>query len=140
ITTFMRGSLSENFFGCGENVLDFEAELFEQIFQRGGRSERTHADDFSFGADVAIPSENGFHFDRDAGGHAGGQNAFLIGGVLLFEKLPAGHADDTGFYAFGGQLFISCNAEADFASAGEQDDIRLSAWGVGEDVGTLDDT
>src|SRR5260370_4890372 len=126
----MRGSLSQDFFGCCDNALDFEAEFFEQIFQRAGRSERTHADYFSFGANIAVPTEDGFHFDGNARGYVGRQNAFFVGGVLLFKQLPARHADDAAFDAVGGQLFISRSAEADFSSASEQDDVWFSDLSV----------
>src|SRR5580658_6865551 len=130
----MRGSLSQNFFGCGDDVFDFKAEFLEQILDWGGRSESVHADDFAFGAGVAVPAENRFHFDGNARGYIRWQNAFFVCGILFFEKLPARHADDAGFDSLGGQLFTGRDAEADFATAGEEYDVRLSTSGVGEDV------
>src|SRR5215467_13594361 len=54
--------------------------------------------------------------------------------ALLFKDVPRGHADDAGLDAFVFQSLISGNAVLDFASACDQDYIRLTAGGIGQDV------
>src|SRR5262249_7668207 len=59
-------------------MLRGEAVLLEQVLQRGGRAEGTHADAASGGADVPGPAERGGLFHRDPRRHFRRQHAIAV--------------------------------------------------------------
>src|SRR5258708_28561966 len=93
-----------------------------------------HADHFALRTDVAIPTERGAHFDRNAGCEGGGQNAFLVGGVLLIENFPAGHADDARLDTLGLEFFVGGDTVLELGAGAQENDFGLAAIGVGENV------
>ena len=99
-----------------------------------------HADRLAFGADVALPAKRGAHFHGDARGHMRGKDAFAIGGVLLLEEFPTGHADHAALNARGFEIFVCFDAEAQLASAGHEDYLGLAALGVRENVSAFGDS
>src|SRR5258708_10045611 len=92
------------------------------------------ADHFALRTDVAIPTERGAHFDRNARCDGGGQNAFAVCGVLPIENFPAGHADDARLDAFGFEFFVGGDTVLEFGAGAQEDDFGLTAIGVGENV------
>src|SRR5690348_8476907 len=109
MTIFIAGigdSLSEKLLGGGDDVFGSEAELLEDILQRGGCAERPHADGFTLEADVVLPAEGGGHFHRNARRDCRRQNTLVVGGVLAVEQFPARHADYASLDAFSGELFL----------------------------------
>src|SRR5258707_3499095 len=93
-----------------------------------------HTDHFALRTDVAIPAERGAHFDGNARGDGGGQNAFFVGGVLLIENFPAGHADDARLDAFGFEFFVGGDTVLELGAGAQENDFGLAAIGVGENV------
>src|SRR5258706_11450892 len=85
ITIFIDGSLSHRFFCCRNHVLNREAELFQQILQRSRSPEGVHANHFSLGPNVAIPTEGGSHFNAYARRHRRRQHAFFVRRILFFK-------------------------------------------------------
>src|ERR1700722_4605707 len=101
MTTFIFKLPSKQLLRGGDDVVRPEAKFWQKILQRCGSAEGAHADDFALCADVAVPAERGGHFDGNARCDGGGENAFLVGGVLLIKYFPARHADDARLDAFG---------------------------------------
>src|SRR5258708_33916949 len=125
MTTFIVELPSEKLLRRGDDIVRSEAKFWQKIFQRSGSAEGAHADDFALWADVAIPAEGGPHFNGDARGDGGGENAFLVGGVLLVEEFEARHADDAGLDAFGLKFFITGDAVLEFGAGAHEDHFGL---------------
>src|SRR3984893_14319476 len=128
-------SLSQNFFCRGYDALGEEAELLEQILQRGGSAESVHPNGFALGSDVALPTSRRGHFDGDARRSVGRKHACTISGVLFLKKLPGGHAHDAGLDALGLELFVCFDAQMDFATSGHENYVGLAVCGGGENIG-----
>src|SRR5713226_7585640 len=123
MTSFICGSLSQQLLGSRDDFIRGEAKLFQEIFERGRRAEGAHAEYFTLRADVAVPAEDGAHFDGNARGNGGGENGFAVSGVLLFEELPGRHADDAGLDAVGSKFLFGDDNVLDFGAACEKKDI-----------------
>ena len=98
-----------------------------------------HADLGARQADIAVPPEGGGLLDRDAGGDVRRQDLVAVGLVLLLEELPRRHRDHARADALGLQRLVGADAELHLAAGRHQDDLRLAALAVGEDVGTAGD-
>src|SRR6266849_2013132 len=88
ITSFITGSLSENFFCSRHDLVRFDTEFFQQVFQRRGSAETAHANHLALEADVALPSKRGSHFHGNPRAYTRGEDIFLVCGVLAFEQFP----------------------------------------------------
>ena len=53
----------------------------------------------------------------------------------MLEQIPRRHADDPRPYAFRFQFLVGLDAEVHLAAGGHQDDLRLSTFRVGHNVG-----
>src|ERR1700756_2949084 len=96
-----------------------------------------HADVTSFAARVTFPTESCRHFDRDSCRHLRRQNALLISRILLIKDFRRRHADHARINALGLELLVGIDAELELASGSDQNDLRLSARRVGQNVTTL---
>ncbi len=96
--------LLDQLLGLLDDVRDVDAELVESDGAGGGGAEAIDTDDGSVVADVLVPAHGGAGFDGDLG-RALGEEAGLVGFVLLVEDLEAGHGDDGGVDACGLELF-----------------------------------
>src|SRR5260370_3652111 len=134
MTTFIVRLPSQELLCGSDDELRTKPEFWQEILQGRGSTEGMHPDHFTLGADVAIPAKRGAHFDGDARGDGGGQNAFLVGGVLLIENFPARHADDAGLDAFGFEFFVGGGTVLEFGAGCQEDDFGLAAIGVGENA------
>src|SRR5258706_702112 len=124
MTTFIVSLPSQQLLrGRGDEVRA-ETEFWQEVLQWSGGAEGMHTDHLALGAYVAIPAKRGAHFDRNARCDGDGQNAFLVGGVLLIENFPAGHADDARLDAFGFGVFQDGDTVLQFGARAQEDDFE----------------
>src|SRR6266850_4625046 len=134
MTTFIVSLPSQQLLRGRDDEVRAETEFWQEVLQWRGGAEGMHADHLALRTDVAIPAERGAHFDGNARCDGGGQNAFFVGGVLLIENFPAGHADDARLDAFGFEFFVGGDTVLEFGAGAQEDDFGLAAIGVGENV------
>src|SRR3989442_3332650 len=125
MTSFMAGSLSEQFPRSRDNFVRAEPEFSQQIFQRRGGAETMHTNHLSFCASVALPTKGGGHLHGNARGDTWWKHALLVSSILPLEQFPGRHAHDSGLDAIDLEFFISFHAKRQFASAGHYNDVRL---------------
>ena len=82
-----------------------------------------------------FPAEAAGRLAGDASGDRRRQHALAIGGVLLFEVIPARHAHHPGSHALLGELGRCVEAELHFAAGADEDALRLAIGRVFEHVG-----
>src|SRR5512140_2736768 len=73
-----------------------EPEPRPQRLEGRGGAEPVHADDGAAAPHVPIPAERRGLLHGDARRHLGWEHARAVGGGLLLEELPGGHAHDAG--------------------------------------------
>ena len=81
-----------------------KAQTLKNDFGRGGSAKTLHTDHRAVQAHILAPVIRSGGFNGNAGAHAAGQHAFLVGRVLRVKNLCAGHGDHAGLAAVGGQL------------------------------------
>src|SRR5258707_14710269 len=67
------------------------------------------------------------------------QDAVAVSLRLVLENLPRWHGHNAGMNPFSKQILVSLHRKADLAARRDDDRFRVSAWGVGEHVGSLCD-
>src|SRR4029078_231954 len=92
------------------------------------------AQDSSIAACIAFPTESGCLFDGDARRYRRRKDAVAILLTLTLEHLPRRHADSTRLDPFRLQLFMSRNAERDFAAGRHQQHSGPVVRDVGEHI------
>ena len=110
-----------------DDVRDADAELFESDGAGGGGAEAIDTDDDSVVADVLVPAHGGAGFDGDLG-RALGEQAGLVGFVLLVEDLEAGHGDYGSVDAGGLELFGGLDDDRDLGAGGDEDDVLAACY------------
>ena len=98
-----------------------------------------HPDDAAFAADVALPSERGGLFDRDARADRRRQHRVAVLARLLLEEVPGRHRHHAGADALGEQLLVRGDGERELAARRDQDQLGLAAGRVGQHVGAARD-
>src|SRR6266403_1072120 len=137
MTTFIVSLPPQQLLRGRDDEVRAETEFWQEVLQWSGGAEGMHADHFALRTDVSIPTERGAHFDRNARCDGGGQNAFFVGGVLLIENFPAGHADDARLDAFGFEFFVGGDTVLEFGAGAQEDHFGLGAIGGGESGSTF---
>src|SRR6516225_7193513 len=117
--------------GGRRDAFGHETELLLERLQGRGGPKGPHADGVAGAADVSLPAERGRLFDRQPRLHGGWQHAVPILLRLALEDLPRWHRDDARANALGEQLLVRLNGEAQLATRGDEDQLRISAGGIG---------
>src|SRR4029077_13671202 len=79
---------AEELFRCYHDAVGLEPEFLLQLLQRGGGSERLHADDATRLTNVPLPAERRGLLDPDARPHVGRQYAVPVFLGLVVEDVP----------------------------------------------------
>src|SRR5438874_4013030 len=120
-------------------ALRLEAKLLLQFLQRRRSPEGMHANDAALPADIAFPAERGALLYRDSGRYRGRQHTVLIIWRLVLKDIPGWHRDDARPDVLGEQLFVGLHSERNLAARRNQDDLRVAAGRISEDIGTAHD-
>ena len=83
-----------------------------------------------------MPAEAAGGFHHQALPASGGQHAFAVGGILLFEQVDTGHRHHTHVLTVGAQLGSGLHAKVELGAGADQDQIG-SAVAVFQDVAAL---
>src|SRR5260370_33574677 len=137
ITISIAGSLSEDFPRGRHDLVRFDAEFLQQIFERRRCAEAAHPNYLPLGAGVALPSESGSHLHGNPRAYTRRKDTLLVCGVLAFEKFPRRHADDTNLDARRLQFFAGFHAKRYFAAAAHEDYIGFPARSIRKNVSPI---
>ena len=118
-----------------DHVIGGEAEFLHDDVAGSGCAEVIYADDVSIETDIAEPAGCGSGFDCQAGGDGRRQNLVPVFLRLSFEKLEAGHADDSHANALLGQ-FVSRGQAVLYLRTGSHEDTLFNKR-VADEVDSL---
>src|SRR5262249_8427932 len=119
---------------CCNNLVRFEPELSLQFLERRGSAESLHTNDVPRGADVSLPSQGGGLLHGDARLHVRRQHTVSILLGLMLENFPGWHRYDPRADAFGEQLLVGLDRQADFTARGDEDYFGVSTRRIGRRV------
>src|SRR5262249_22407446 len=122
---------------CRDHCVRGKAEFLLQFLERGRGTKGLHTDCNATRAHILRPTQSRCLFDRDSGGNLRWNHAIAVLWSLLLKNFPRWHADHAHFAAFRRELLIDCQAQRNLTACGHENQFRLAARGICQNVSAL---
>src|SRR5579862_9081454 len=112
-----------------------ESQMFKDLRSRRRRPEAVQSDYHSLIACPAVPTHRRGCLNGDALCNSSREDALLIRLRLAGKQVPTRHANDAGLYSMVLQSLPRHYAKTHFRASADEDDIRHTTVGFGENIG-----
>src|SRR5208282_2623901 len=112
-----------------------KSELLQQLLKRCRSSKGFDTDVVPLGTGVFAPAKIRCFLDRHSCLHVWRQNRFPVIPILIIEQFPRRHTDHACPNTLLAQLFVGLQTEGNLAAGPDEDDLRVGARSIRENVG-----